>query len=253
MKFALLIGINYKGIEDSELTGCIDDVLRMRDMLIQELGYQEKNIIVLRDDNDNRDLYPTKRNIIRHFEEFVLNKQDDDELWVHYSGHGSIRRDRSNDEKENIDSVLIPNDFQTNGVILDDDIYSIIKDVNCRLFLLFDCCHSGSICDLPWSVQYVDNKLIKTNINTNQHKNPNIYAISGSTDMQLSMEKYNEFLQKKVGALTNAFLMLLHNNKYNVAIEELFIEICRYLSYSGLEQKPILSCTSDEILYKIKS
>ena len=73
MKFALLIGINYKGIEDSELTGCIDDVLRMRDMLIQELGYQEKNIIVLRDDNDNRDLYPTKRNIIRHFEEFVLH------------------------------------------------------------------------------------------------------------------------------------------------------------------------------------
>ena len=252
MKFALLIGINYKGIEDSELTGCIDDILRMRDMLIQELGYQEKNIIVLRDDNDNRDLYPTKRNMIRHFEEFVLNKQDDDELWVHYSGHGSIRRDRSNDEKENIDSVLIPNDFQTSGVILDDDIYSIIKDVNCRLFLLFDCCHSGSICDLTWSVQYVDNKLIKTNINTNQHKNPNIYAISGSTDMQLSMEKYNEFLQKKVGALTNAFLMLLHNNKYNVAIEELFIEICRYLSYSGLEQKPILSCTSDEITYKFQ-
>ena len=252
MKFALLIGINYKGIEDSELTGCIDDVLRMRDMLIQELGYQEKNIIVLRDDNDNRYLYPTKKNIIRHFEEFVLNKQDDDELWVHYSGHGSIRRDRSNDEKENIDSVLIPNDFQTNGVILDDDIYSIIKDVNCRLFLLFDCCHSGSICDLPWSVQYVDNKLIKTNINTNQHKNLNIYAISGSTDMQLSMEKYNKFLQKKVGALTNAFLMLLHNNKYNMAIEELFIEICRYLSYSGFEQTPILSCTSDEITYKFQ-
>ena len=148
--------------------------------------------------------------------------------------------------------MLIPNDFQTNGVILDDDIYSIIKDVNCRLFLLFDCCHSGSICDLPWSVQYVDNKLIKTNINTNQHKNLNIYAISGSTDMQLSMEKYNKFLQKKVGALTNAFLMLLHNNKYNMAIEELFIEICRYLSYSGFEQTPILSCTSDEITYKFQ-
>ena len=252
MKFALLIGINYKGIDDSELTGCIDDILRMRDMLIQELRYEEKNIIVLRDDTDNRDLYPTKRNIIRHFEEFVLNKQDDDELWIHYSGHGSIRRDRSNDEKENIDSVLIPNDFQTNGVILDDDIYSIIKDVNCRLFLLFDCCHSGSICDLPWSVQYVDNKLIKTNINTNQHKNPNIYAISGSTDTQLSMEKYNQFLQKKVGALTNAFLMLLHNNKYNVAIEELFIEICRYLLYSEFEQTPTLSCTSDEITYKFQ-
>ncbi len=102
MKFALLIGINYKGIEDSELIGCIDDVLRMKDMLINELGYQEKNIMVLRDDTENRELYPTKKNIINKLEEFVTNKTNDDDLWFHYSGHGSIRRDRSNDEKENI-------------------------------------------------------------------------------------------------------------------------------------------------------
>ena len=61
MKFALLIGINYKGIENSELKGCIDDVLRMQDMLINELKYQEKNIIILRDDIDDKELYPTKK------------------------------------------------------------------------------------------------------------------------------------------------------------------------------------------------
>ena len=252
MKFALLIGINYKGIEDSELTGCIDDVIRMRDMLINELGYQSQNITILRDDTDNRDLYPTRKNIMRKMEEFVTNKTSDDDLWFHYSGHGSLRRDRSNDEKENIDSVVIPNDFQTNGVILDDDIYSIIQNVKGKLFLLFDCCHSGSICDLPWSTQYINDKLKKTNINTNQPENQNIYAISGSSDIQVSMEKYNEFLQKKVGALTNAFLMLLHNNKYNVDIEDLFIEICCYLSYSGLEQTPILSSTTENIIYKFE-
>ena len=58
--------------------------------------------------------------------------------------------------------------------------------------------------------------------------------------------------KKKNETLTNAFLMLLHTNKYNAAIEDLFIEICRYLSYNGLEQTPILSCTSEEITYKIK-
>ena len=228
MKLALLIGINYKDIEGSELIGCIDDVLRMQEMLIHEMDFEEQNIIVLRDDSDDRNLYPTKKNILRKMEEFISNSNSDDELWFHYSGHGSIRRDRSNDEKDNIDSVLIPNDFQTNGVILDDDIYAIIKGVKGTLFLLFDCCHSGSICDLPWAVQYIDDKITKTNINTNQLENTNIYAISGSTDMQLSMENYNDFLQKKVGALTNAFLMLLHNNKYNVSIEDLFIEIKGY-------------------------
>tara|TARA_B110000285_G_scaffold77352_1_gene89076 strand:+ start:7869 stop:8627 length:759 start_codon:yes stop_codon:yes gene_type:complete len=252
MKLALLIGINYKDIEGSELFGCIDDVLRMQEMLIHEMDFEEQNIIVLRDDSDDRNLYPTKKNILRKMEEFIYNSNSDDELWFHYSGHGSIRRDRSNDEKDNIDSVLIPNDFQTNGVILDDDIYAIIKGVKGTLFLLFDCCHSGSICDLPWAVQYIDDKITKTNINTNQLENTNIYAISGSTDMQLSMENYNDFLQKKVGALTNAFLMLLHNNKYNVSIEDLFIEICRYLIYSGLEQTPILSTTTNKITYIVK-
>lgn len=252
MKFALLIGINYKGIENSELIGCIDDVLRMKDMLINELGYQEKNIILLRDDTDNRELYPTKNNILKKLEEFVTNKTTEDDLWFHYSGHGSIRRDRSNDEKENIDSVVIPNDFQTNGVILDDDIYTIIQNVKGKLFLLFDCCHSGSICDLPWSTQYIDDKLKKTNINTNQPVNQNIYAISGSTDIQISMEKYNEILQKEVGALTNAFLMLLHTRRYTINIEDLFIEICRYLSYSKLEQTPILSCSTENITYKFE-
>lgn len=252
MKLALLIGINYKGIQDSELTGCIDDVLRMHEMLINELRFEEQNIVVLRDDADNKDLIPTKNNILQKMEDFIYKSTNDDELWFHYSGHGSIRRDRSNDEKRNIDSVLIPYDFQTKGIILDDDIYAIIKNVKGSLFLLFDCCHSGSICDLPWAFQYNNNKLIKESINNIRIENPNIYAISGSSDTQLSMEKYNKFLQKKVGALTNAFLMLLHNNDYNVGIENLFIEICEYLSYNGLEQTPILSCTSENIFYQIK-
>lgn len=252
MKLALLIGINYKGIDGSELLGCIDDVLRMKEMLINELDFEEENIILLRDDTDDRNLYPTKKNILHKMEEFISNSNNDDDLWFHYSGHGSIRRDRSNDEKENIDSVLIPNDFRTNGVILDDDIYAIIKGVKGTLFLLFDCCHSGSICDLPWAVQYIDDKITKTNINVNQLEHTNIYAISGSTDTQLSMENYNIYLQKRVGALTNAFLMLLHNNKYTVNIEDLFVEICRYISYSGLEQTPILSSAAENISYKIK-
>ena len=47
MKIALLIGINYKGIEGSELTGCIDDIFRMRDMLINEMGFEKENITML--------------------------------------------------------------------------------------------------------------------------------------------------------------------------------------------------------------
>ena len=37
-KFALLIGINYKGTSN-ELNGCINDVMNMRDVLIKHFGY----------------------------------------------------------------------------------------------------------------------------------------------------------------------------------------------------------------------
>lgn len=249
MKFALLIGINYNGIENSELSGCIDDIHNMRDMLVNEMKIPEENITMLYDTAPNKELYPIKKNILHNLVEFINNKQSDDELWFHYSGHGTVRTDRSNDEKYKIDSVIIPLDFQTNGVILDDEIYGIIKDVKGELFLLLDCCHSGSICDLPLSYGYIDNTMIKENINQNQIDESSIYAISGSTDKQVSMEHYNQFLQKKVGALTNAFLMTLNNSKYNISIEELFIEICKYLSHIGLEQTPILSTTRSENRY----
>ena len=222
----------------------------MRDMLINEMGFATENITMLHEDVNDNDFIPTNDNILHHLNEFINNSKETDELWFHYSGHGSVRRDRSNDELTNIDSVMIPYDFQTKGVILDDEIYAIIKNVKCNLFLLLDCCHSGSICDLPWSYSYTDNRIIKENINQNFIENSNIYAISGCTDNQVSIEKYDKFLQKKVGALTNAFLMMLNLNKYNIDMEELFIEICKYLSHIGLAQTPLLSTSNDEIKYR---
>ena len=148
---------------------------------------------------------------------------------------------------------MIPYDFQTKGVILDDEIYAIIKNVKCNLFLLLDCCHSGSICDLPWSYHYANDSKDLSLININNNEiNKNIYAISGSEDTQLSMEKYNVFLQKKVGVLTNTFLMLLHYYNYNVNIKDLFIEICEYLKYNEFVQNPVLSTSNNKIDYCFK-
>ena len=45
------------------------------------------------------------------------------------------------------------NGCEENGLILDDDLYEIlIKDLpdGVSMFSLFDCCHSGTIMDLPY-------------------------------------------------------------------------------------------------------
>lgn len=79
-----------------------------------------------------------------------------DSLFLHYSGHGSRVPDASGDETSGYDSTMCPVDYDINGQILDDDIFAIVAAKvphGCELFALMDCCHSGTILDLPYNVK----------------------------------------------------------------------------------------------------
>ena len=67
MKKALLIGINYINDPDSSLQGCIEDVINMRNMLIDAYDYDVSNILTLRDDAIVTENQPTRDNIINNF------------------------------------------------------------------------------------------------------------------------------------------------------------------------------------------
>lgn len=67
---------------------------------------------------------------------------------VYYIGHGTYTADTSGDEDDGRDECLLMMD----GVILDDDLYKAItshKNASNKLILLTDCCHSGTIYDVP--------------------------------------------------------------------------------------------------------
>jgi metacaspase-1 len=73
---------------------------------------------------------------------------------MHYSGHGTQIPDDDGDEADGMDEALCPVDYQTEGMIRDDDIYRELVatlPAGCRLTVLMDCCHSGTILDLPYS------------------------------------------------------------------------------------------------------
>ena len=53
--------------------------------------------------------------------------QPNDSLFLHYSGHGSQVRDRSGDEDDNQDEVIMPVDFESAGVISDDVLKALIS------------------------------------------------------------------------------------------------------------------------------
>ena len=104
-----MIGINYTGT-DSELSGCINDVLHLKEVLIEQYGYKEPNITILTDDTP---LKPTCNNIIKALYSLVFDaiREDLEEVWISYSGHGYYTKDDDGEEKDNKDEVIIPLDL----------------------------------------------------------------------------------------------------------------------------------------------
>jgi hypothetical protein len=242
-----LIGINY--INDSEITlnGCIDDIINMRNMLIDAYDYDPSNIFTLRDDDIHSIHQPTRDNIINNFKKLANESDKLDELWVHYSGHGSQITDNKRLNADKMENILVPVDYTSKGFILDIELLAIVKTIKCKTILLFDSCHSGTMCDLPWSIEYKNPlNYTVTHINNVVINNPNIFMFSGCKDSQTSIDSYNNESQQYVGAFTDAFLQSLRKNRHNISYKVLYQDICQYLAENGFTQIPIFSSSSKE-------
>jgi hypothetical protein len=249
MKKALLIGINYISIPDVTLYGCIDDIVNVRNVLIDAYDYQAENIVLLRDDIQDSRFLPTYNNIITQLKLLAQQSSSLDEIWVHYSGHGSQINNTniSMDGNPNqLDSILVPLDYQDMKFILEDDLIAIIKNIKCRTIMAFDCCHSGgSICELPYSIEYVSSVNYRNKKNNNVVlTNPNIFVFSGCRENQTCADSYSAVLGEAVGAFTNAFIECLRKNRHNMSLLLLYRDICVTLANTGFTQVPVLSLSS---------
>ena len=64
----------------------------------------------------------------------VQGCQPGDSLLFHYSGHGSRQRNYNGDEVDGYDETLCPLDFETQGMLVDDEINAtIVKLVDEKL------------------------------------------------------------------------------------------------------------------------
>jgi hypothetical protein len=236
MKKALLIGIDYIDVSGISLKGCINDVISIRNMLIDAYDYEPQNIIMLRDDDTGKFQTPTHDIIYDSIVGCVIESATLDEFWLHYSGHGSrLQNQNSSDSTE----ILIPVDYNTAGGISDKELYDMVRRLRCRSILTFDCCHSGTVCDLPYTI---DGNGMTTKISNAIVKNPYIFMISGCRDDQISMDSVNE-MDQHTGAFTNALCECLRNSHHNTSILSLHKDICIYLTERGYSQSPVLSST----------
>lgn len=247
-KRALLIGCNYASIPSATLQGCINDVVNVRNTLIDAYGYNDANIVMLRDDDKSR--LPTKAIILSSMISLISASTAEDTLWIHYSGHGTQIRNTTGDETDGLDECIVPLDFAKAGVIDDNTLFKIIGAAKCQLILCFDSCHSGTVCDLQYSTNYVNGSLVKSSNNSKQISNPNIIMLSGCRDAQTSADAYSAFSRQGVGAFTLTLLETLRGSGHNIDIIQLYQLTCLNLQRSGFPQIPILSSSSPLPNYK---
>lgn len=243
-KKALLVGINYTSIPQVALRGCINDIDNVSNVLVDAYDYQLSNIVQLRDDMKDLAIQPTKQNILAQLQTLVAQSASLSEIWFHYSGHGSQIKDLNGDETSGQDQVLVPLDYQSAGMIVDDEIFNIVKNSKCKTMLCFDCCHSGSMCDLQWMFEFKNGSFLKTLNGNKIISNPNIICLSGCRDTQTAADSYSIQEARGVGAFTDALLYCLRVNRHNVNILKLYGDTCAHLVKTGFPQVPILSCSA---------
>jgi Caspase domain len=64
-----------------------------------------------------------------------------------------VRDDDRGEEEDGYDETIVPVDYDSAGQIRDDDLYQSLVCAlpsGAHLVALMDCCHSGSVLDLPY-------------------------------------------------------------------------------------------------------
>jgi hypothetical protein len=196
---ALIVGINYTGMSHA-LRGCHADAKRMQ-QFVESRGFETT---VLLDDGQHR--APTRAAILAELARCVGEMQggDGDRLFFHYSGHGAGIPDVSGDEKDGKDEVLCTADGR---IIRDDEMRAVLQRVpeGARVFVLADCCHSGTVLDLPFCA--IDRGTI-------EQENGAVFrcecvSVSGCRDNQTSADAYLgdwDTVSPYGGAMTFSFL-----------------------------------------------
>lgn len=246
VKKALLIGINYVDHPDYELHGCVDDVDNMKNMLIYKYNYIDSNIIILTDDLPHHNILPTREIIMDKLITLVIESRELDELWIHYSGHGS----RIN-VSETVESVIIPMDYEVSGPILADELFALISKIKCPAMLLFDSCHSGNICEMPWKMDAEQGIVVRQN--GVEIENEDIYVFGGCKETQTCVDKFDIEIVEHVGAFSMSFLKCLCDNSSDITIVDFYKRILAYMRDQGFLQIPVLTSSSmkmDRIITK---
>jgi hypothetical protein len=197
---------------------------------------------VLTDDSQG-DGMPTREGILTGLKWLVQGAVSGDSLFLLYSGHGTHQQDENGDEEDGQDEAIVPCDEQ---LILDDELYEIlVKDLpqGVKLVCMMDCCHSGSIIDLPYVLKATGQGL---KMERDPKAKPNagglVIMVSGCMDNQTSADL------GRGGAMSLSFADVMRKNpqpSYENLIKEIRNTLMTKLQGQGDVQVPQLASSVD--------
>jgi hypothetical protein len=162
--YALLVGINCylpnklpDGTFYLSLKGCVQDILKVEQYLLQELNLSGARLIKLTATVDATtqvseppEQWPTYRNIVAAFARLTEMAQPGDQIYIHYSGHGgrapTLPQHR---HLKSIDETLVPMDIGNSDAqyLRDIELAYLLKtmvDKGLLVTIVLDSCHAGS-------------------------------------------------------------------------------------------------------------
>ena len=120
-RLAILVGCNYPCTQFM-LHGCINDVVAMRDVLLQRFGFDSSHFELLTDVPVPGSLIlPTGANIKAALNRMVDMAEAGDVLFFHFSGHGTTISSLEPGQPFRQDEAIVPCDLNV---------------ITCRFFLL---------------------------------------------------------------------------------------------------------------------
>jgi len=138
LKKAFLVGIN--DYREAPLRGCVNDVLEMKDVLLEHYGFKTENLRVLTDEE------ATTPALVNGLNWLAEGGAEPAVRVFHYAGHGHFVPDHSGDEPDGADEALVPYDCSKKGFLIDDHLKELYARFpkNGNLTIIMDCCHSGT-------------------------------------------------------------------------------------------------------------
>jgi len=138
-KRALLVGINKYAAPGCNLSGCVNDVWDMYELLTKNYGFDPDNVRVVIDER------ATFKNILERLQWLIKSSEAGDESVFYNSSHGSQVRDRNKDElSDQLDECLVTHDHDWDNPFIDDILYDTFKELDKKAFLtvIVDTCLS---------------------------------------------------------------------------------------------------------------